>query len=279
MTVYGKASPQSVNNTTTFADVTWDTALPTLSANTKYRFEAFLIVTSGATPDIKLTVAKNAGLSDGEAEWSVADPGNFYPALPFASSQTFGQSGTNRLIGLTGFILVGTDPGSFKIQFAQATANVSDTTVICAVLEIFDTEAGELIGKAADQSRTSTAVVADDSALVSSTLDANSVYKMNARIPMTAGNTLPDIRYTFDSAGLSDADLYFRPAQGTGDVLSMGDENQVALTTASLMACPVGVLVTGTNTGALAFQWAQLFSDATSVTVRAGAVMRLVKAS
>lgn len=282
MPLYAKTSSQTVNNSTTLVTLT-GLASGTLAANTVYRFEALFAFTSGSTPDIKFSLAKGSGLSDATAEWGEIDTFLTQVPLAFGDSKNFNSTTGNMIVGISGFVLVGTDPGTVVIQFAQNTANASDTTVLAAILEIYATEETTPIGKASDETRNSTTTFADDSGLVSGTLDANAAYKVELYFPMVSGAT-PDLKFTLERSGLSDAALYWNELISVGGGLTaagrtFGSTMNAAGTGNSQFAGVAGILVTGSDPGTLKMQWAQRVSDAGDTTVKAGAVLRLAKAA
>lgn len=281
MTIYAKSTSQIVNNSTTLVTLTWDDTLPTLTTGT-HRFEALFAFTSHATPDIKFSLAKGSGLSDGTAEWGEIDTFVTQVPLAFGDSKNFGSTtGNNMIVGISGLITVGSDPGTIAIQFAQNTANASDTTVLAAALEIYASEATAPVGKAADETRTSTTTLTDDGALVSATLATSTVYKVEFLLPMNSAVT-PDFKMALERSGLSDAALYWNQliAVGGGTTAAAHTFGTSVTSTASTGSDQLwggaGLLVTGTDPGTLKVQWAQNTSDVGNTIVRAGAVLRLV---
>lgn len=281
MPIYSKATSQTVTNSTTLVDLTWDDTLPTLSANTTYRFEALFAFVSHSTPDIKFSLAKDSGLSDATAEWAEIDTAVTQIPLAFAAEKSFPVGSTaDWCVGISGIIIVGSDPGTIKIQFAQNALSVADTTVLAAVLEIYATEGTTLIGKASDETRNSTTTFADDGALVSDTLEANTAYKVEVFLPVNSGTT-PDFKMALDRSGLSDAELYWQQfiTLGGGSAAAAHTFGTSVTTTTATgndqLWGAAGILVTGSNTGTLKVQWAQNTSDAGNTTVKAGAVLRL----
>lgn len=270
----------TVNNSTTL--VSTGLVSSALAANTIYRFESVIAFTSASTPSFKLSLVKASGLSDATAEWGEIDTPNSSVPLAFAATDVIGSNTGTRIVGHSGFIIVGSDPGTFRFDFAQNTANATNTVFLAGVIEIYAVEATTLIGKAADETRNSTTTLADDSALVTGTLDTNSVYKVELFLPMVA-NATPDLKYTLQRSGLSDAALYWDNFVEVGGhsaaAKTFGSVITPTATGSAQVGGAVGFLVTGSDPGSLALQWAQNTSNAADSTVKAGAVLRVVKAA
>lgn len=277
MPVYTKSASQTVNNSTTLVTLT-GLSSGTLAPNTAYRFEALFAFTSSAVADIKFSLAKGTGLSDATAEWGEIDTTSGIAPLAFGVADASGSATGNQIIGYSGLVIVGTDPGTFVFQFAQNTAEVSDTIVVAAVLEVYATEATTAIGKSSSETRVSTTTLADDGALVSSTLATGTVYKIELLIPINSHIT-PDIKYALERTGLSDATLYIGPYAQVGAVVTAKNFGGLFSSSTSgvdQLVGLVGILATGSDPGSIKFQWAQLNTSIQNSTVLAGAVLRLV---
>lgn len=131
--VLRKTSAQTVNNSTSYVDVT-QLALPVL-ANEGWEIDAFVIIDSSAAADAKLTFTGPAGMTmshsivlykNTAASWLVAegDPGG-------GGHLVGGEgAGTPRLVYLAHcLILIGATAGTIQLRFAQNAAEVSDTKV------------------------------------------------------------------------------------------------------------------------------------------------------
>lgn len=124
-----KANDETVNNSDTLQDD--DELILPVAANEKWVFEIVIFMTSGTTPDIKFALTVPSGAT---ADWTLV------PHITTASaiSDSFrGGAGTahsssgqsNRMVVGKGEIEVGATPGNVVLQWAQNTANASDTKV------------------------------------------------------------------------------------------------------------------------------------------------------
>lgn len=148
------------------------------------------------------------------------------------------------------------------------------------------------VSKGADESVTSSAVLQNDDALVLAVI-ANAVYHGELIVFYTGGNNAGDIQiaYTFPTG----ATLHMG-AQGVHNSLlsgSTGDGEWVVrlscvsgvtnipfgASTSTLMAKVVVNLTTGGNAGNFQMQWAQMASNATATTIKAGSYMWLRRPS
>lgn len=132
-----KSAGQIVNNSAALAN---DTELTiAVSANTVYAFQLSLLFTSGTTPDVKwgFTFPTGATCAWGavrmvSSSGGVTGDGDFGAyASATSGSSTVNAAGTGGVqIALTsGALIVGANAGSLTVQWAQNTANASDTTV------------------------------------------------------------------------------------------------------------------------------------------------------
>jgi hypothetical protein len=131
-----KAAGQIVNNTATLANDAELTAA--VSANTTYSFQVSLIFTSNTTPDIKYAFTFPSGatcawgsvrLVSGASPTGDADFGAYSSATSGTSAVAAAGTGGVQLALITGALFVGATAGSLTLQWAQNTANASDTTV------------------------------------------------------------------------------------------------------------------------------------------------------
>lgn len=126
-----KSADQNVTSSTTLVS---DTAFTwTLDASTRYAFEMFVAYTGATAGNLNVgwSVPSGAsmawcatGLDTGLAYKNVAN-------LAAGTTSTFGAAGTTlgRVAHLSGTILTDTTSGSFTLRWAQATSNVSATSV------------------------------------------------------------------------------------------------------------------------------------------------------
>lgn len=132
---------QTVNNSATFVDVTGLTIA--LKANRVYAIDGYLAYSSNTTADIKFRLIGPTGCSGAWGLYSIAsgsaDGGsgsvNGFRLTDYTTGGGgFAASGNNTPNGNMscpprGFIQTGVNAGTLKLQFAQSTANGSDTTV------------------------------------------------------------------------------------------------------------------------------------------------------
>ena len=121
---FGRAvmtSDQSVNNSTTFADAT-ELAVA-LDANADYGFMAMLIYDASTVADFKTTIAT---LTNATGIWASSTWRDTY-ALGAAYNIDGGGVGTKRIDTLKGTMKVGATAGDLQVQFAQKTAEVSNS--------------------------------------------------------------------------------------------------------------------------------------------------------
>jgi hypothetical protein len=127
---------QTVNNTTTLTSSTYLT-LP-VEANKFYVFEATIIYTAATAADFRFALSLPTGSSMRLGTWTsgvTAGSGDFGAAIAHDAITTafpMGGIGTafNPMTARpTGVITIGANAGSCTVQFAQETANASDTTL------------------------------------------------------------------------------------------------------------------------------------------------------
>ena len=132
--VYRKTADQTVNNSTTLVDVT-SMAAP-LSADETVSFVARVRYNSGATPDIKFAFTVPAG---GSITWTTANGIRINTAGTITFQNEVSVSGApvaiegagaNRWATFEGVVRNGSTPGNLQLQFAQQTADASDTSVL-----------------------------------------------------------------------------------------------------------------------------------------------------
>jgi hypothetical protein len=126
----------TVNNSTTLVNVTGLSA--SLEANAKYSMDGFIAYTSGATPDIKFAWTVPSGATGWWAAWSTSTAAagtvgsvvSFWDTT-FTAAQSAGGSDTlsGNCSCLPHAYVVTTNAGTIQLQFAQNTANASNTIV------------------------------------------------------------------------------------------------------------------------------------------------------
>lgn len=132
-----KPSIQTVNNSATLIDDT--DLLVALAANSTYVFEAFVLFTTGATPDIKYgftfpagatcqwgsirMVTSSAGAT-GDGDW-----GSFSSATSGTSVVGAAGTGSAQMALVMGSITTSATSGNLRLTWAQNTANASDTSI------------------------------------------------------------------------------------------------------------------------------------------------------
>lgn len=132
-----KTADQSVNNTTVLVNDA-ELFIPLTAINTRYLFHAAVRYSTNTTADIKFTftVPAGAGLVFGGIGADTAAAGTTNAGVNFTSSigpatQPY-NGGTEAWLVLHGSLLTAATTGNLQLQFAQAVANVSNTTVLNA---------------------------------------------------------------------------------------------------------------------------------------------------
>ena len=126
-----KTADEIVNNSTTLQND--DALLAALAANEVVAFQCAIHLTSGVTPDIKVAFTVPSGAT---LRWGMV--GNADPSI---NQTSVGASGTGILaqtagvalpghILLSGTVVNGANAGNLQLQWAQNTADASDTTVL-----------------------------------------------------------------------------------------------------------------------------------------------------
>lgn len=125
-----KTADELVNNSVTLQND--DELFFAIGANQVWAVEIWLLVNSGTTPDIDVTIVVPSG---GEIEWHVITD-NASNALDAqfknaAAEAALRGGGAAQFIGvLRGVVVNGSTAGNVQLQWAQATADVSDTKVL-----------------------------------------------------------------------------------------------------------------------------------------------------
>lgn len=132
--------------------------------------------------------------------------------------------------------------------------------------------------KSTDQTKNSDVVWADDPDLVSETLVANAVYRVELLL-LTMADAATDLAFRLQRTGLSDADLRVAGdldnAAATTFTWASQQNIAGAGATALRMGNYIGMLTTGSNTGVVAVQWRQQTSGAGNSTLKAGSMLML----
>lgn len=120
-----KAATETVNNSTTFQDD--DELLFAVETNSKYKFEALVLIDSGATPDFKwqFTVPASALL---RGQYSYAS--NVSGMFTESQSVMLSTDGTVQAFTLLAYVETAGTAGNVNFQWAQNTMDASDTQVL-----------------------------------------------------------------------------------------------------------------------------------------------------
>jgi len=123
----GKALGQdfTVNNSTTLVNV--PNFSVAVEASSFYYFRLSMRSTSGTTPDVKLGFTIPSGATGGYT-WLLASP-NTADRL-WGTPAALAGTGAIALSNIAGLLITDTTAGTFQIQWAQNTANASDTTML-----------------------------------------------------------------------------------------------------------------------------------------------------
>jgi hypothetical protein len=136
--------------------------------------------------------------------------------------------------------------------------------------------------KTADETKTSNIVWADDGELVSETLVANAVYRVELLL-VTKSDAATDLAFRVQRSGLSDADLRLAGDldNAASVVFTWAQQQNIAGAgaTALRMGNWIGYLITGASTGAIAIQWRQQTSGAGQTTLARGSMLMLRRVS
>lgn len=132
--------------------------------------------------------------------------------------------------------------------------------------------------KSADQTKNNDVVWADDPDLVSETLVANAVYRIELLL-MTKADAATDLSFRVQRTGLSDAELYLAGDldNAASTVFTWAAQQNIAGAgaTALRMGNYIGYIITGSDTGTVAVQWRQQTSGAGNSTLGRGSMLML----
>jgi hypothetical protein len=118
-----KTTTETVNNSTTLQDD--DELFITVEANKDYIFDMVFLFDSGTTPDFKYAFSVPSGASLIGQELSGAGGVDNITE----TGDTISGSGAYRAVKITSILQVGANAGTVTFQWAQNTANASDTNV------------------------------------------------------------------------------------------------------------------------------------------------------
>lgn len=124
-----KTTTETVNNSTTMQND--DELLWAVAANKLYRFELHLFYISDSTPDFKMQFTGPAGFIMRWGHISVNDSLSFRDPgyLSEAAVAVFGGDGSDRYVIINGIVATVGTAGTLRLQWAQNTANASNTQV------------------------------------------------------------------------------------------------------------------------------------------------------
>lgn len=124
-----KTAAQTVNNSTTLVS---DSQLAvTVAANTSYVFTARLLYTSSTTPDIKFGFAYPLLATATYTLYGIASGGATLAGFHQTETSVGAlEGGTAIAATMTGTWTIGANAGTVQLQWAQNTANASNTQVL-----------------------------------------------------------------------------------------------------------------------------------------------------
>lgn len=126
-----KTSDETVNNSAALQND--DTLVLAMAANTTYLLDLRLIVNTNATADFKYTFTVPAGATGNTHLFTGSNPDTAATSLqgPSSITATAAASGVaaDQVILVQGIVIVSSTAGNLQFQWAQNTANASDTKV------------------------------------------------------------------------------------------------------------------------------------------------------
>lgn len=124
-----KTTTETVNNNATLQND--DELFAAMAANAVYLVDLDLVFNSGATPGFKFTFALPAG-AGGNLVGFAHNTGNAFFTFNGTPTTVYSLAGigANAYVHLDGYITTAATPGNAQLQWAQFTANVSNTTVL-----------------------------------------------------------------------------------------------------------------------------------------------------
>lgn len=127
-----KTADETVNNSSTLQND--DHLLLALASSEVWKFEFWLMYTSGSTPDFKAAITVPASATLVWETLGATDTSSVvYGAATITASGTsrdFASSTGTRFLKITGIVANSTNAGNLQLQWAQNTATVSDTIVL-----------------------------------------------------------------------------------------------------------------------------------------------------
>jgi hypothetical protein len=124
-----KTVAETVNNSAVLQND--DELFLTVAASTTYRFLARLIYTSGVTPDIKFGFTYPVGAIGSYTLLGIAAGGAALSAFHQTETSVSAMEGaTGTACTMTGTWTIGVTPGIIQLQWAQNTANASNTQLL-----------------------------------------------------------------------------------------------------------------------------------------------------
>lgn len=125
-----KTVDETVNNSAVLQND--DTLVTTAEPSSKYDFRLWMVINSGTTPDFKMAWTAPSGST---LSWSVQEGNTVIVAAvlqgPFnlASVVPINGAGSDQMIIVEGLLTTGVIGGPLQLQWAQNTANASNTSV------------------------------------------------------------------------------------------------------------------------------------------------------
>lgn len=122
-----KVADETINNTATFQD---DDALRiAVAANCVYEMHAEVRYTTGAVPNIKFQWTFPAGLTMRYSAHIIPAAAAAWVDFPLIQTDAVGCDDSASLATMTGQVIVSSTAGTLQLQWAQNTANASNTVV------------------------------------------------------------------------------------------------------------------------------------------------------
>ncbi|MEH1013043.1 hypothetical protein V6U90_08020 [Micromonospora sp. CPCC 206060] len=123
-----KTASQVVNNSATFVN---DTALSVpVEANALYKAHLYIVQNSNTTADFKYQFSAPAGTTLTNWTFMSGNTANWTTIIaPLGGVTGVNGIGADSPLNAWGIVAIGASGGSFTVQWAQNTPNVSDTTV------------------------------------------------------------------------------------------------------------------------------------------------------
>lgn len=119
-----KKTDETVNNTTTLQND--DELFFNINRNEAWLFQGFILHNTGSTPDLKITFTVPSGATGGFDPLNVGSSA----LTSFSSTISFGGTGSDSISYLTGIVKNGDTAGTVQMQWAQNTADASDSTIL-----------------------------------------------------------------------------------------------------------------------------------------------------